>query len=705
MRSSSAGRNYDAAFLVNNIAFVMMWLLLQVSDLSLHVASQSSNIALISTDDRLKTFKAYLDNVGVSAGAAKTLIAPTEDAFESFREDNPDRYGKWITEPLVNPEHSEYFLHFKGLMEWHLVIEGSYTKDQIFDGERQRLTTPQGNITINQLSKMMDNVNIDDFSEPDIQSSNGIVHVVDKVLLPPFLGQDMISQLLETRQEKFSFSNMANLALHVGLDDRLNAAYEKGITFLVPPNRRFNRAEINVPKLLQPEMFDYTREFILCHMIKGNYHTAKVVAINEQTGEEQSLIKSELGTHMWITSTKDIVRFQSQDLILPNQPTVNGIFHGLNYPLFPPTVTDFAFFTPLSTNVDTSDCYRFFRQCKLTSEDILKMVNRTKLTLFCPTREAFAFFNNEDFNRLLSPDWYRHACEFLMNHMTLGDHTRADLIAQAPKKIIMVNKEVYNLRKTGDRPRLQNGLEEGRSNFGDLIAKDGYLHTIDSTITPVAVSHSIYDRIQYHPDTSLYKINIDFVDLTDLIAKDTPLTVFAPDNAAFSRVEFDTIDGGPIITRHVVRGLWFCDLLANRTEIATVDGIVLDIEVKDDGALWVGGAKVYNCDVLAHNGVLHHIDRVIGLDFDSPAPSLSPAPTITGVPTISISPSSMPVPLFGAKFDYGGVPIFLPPVEPPINRVRADPPSPAESSAKTTTANMLKFLTAVGTMVMVGFAV
>ena len=384
-----------------------------------------------------------------------------------------------------------------------------------------------------------------------------------------------------------------------------------------------------------------------------------------------------------------------------------SIFHGLDYPLFPPYITDFAFFTPKSTNVDTSDCYRFFTQCKLSSENIADMFNTT-LTAFCPTRDAFAYFNNEDFNRLLSPDWYRHACEFLMNHITAGDFTREELVAQAPRKITMLNGAVYMLRKSGDRPRIQNGMQEGRSNFGDLIALDGYLHTIDTAITPTAVSSSLYDRIQFNPDTSLFKTNIDFVQLTDYIAMDSPLTILAPDNAAFRRVEFDTIDGGAILKRHVLSGLLFCDKLANQTTVVTVDNVVLGVEVKDD-ELWIGGAKVYNCDILAHNGVLHHIDRVIGLDFDSPAPTQSPAPTITGVPTKSPSPSRQPAALFAEGSSNGGVPIYLPPVEPPINRVHADPTSApaavAADSGTTIITTASTFVTAVTGMIMLWFAI
>jgi len=669
------------ALIVNTICSLTICLVIFVVNNFPVVVGLSTNNVVLSNDGRLSKFKQYLDKAGISPSIAKTIIGPTTVAFDNFRLNKTVDFDKWLTYP-------EFFVHFKDLMEWHMVTEDNHTREEIFDGRRWRMENPQGFIMVDQEFQKMDNVHSADWVDQDILTSEGVVHVISQVMLPPFFGYDMITQLLNSRSEKFSFSNMANLALHVGLEDRINDAhdeYEKGITFLVPPNRRFNRAEIDIPKMLTKEMYNYTKNFVLCHMIRDNWHVAQIFAINENTGIDQFLVKSELGTHMWITSTEDMIRFQSQELLLPDQPTPNGIFHGLNYPLFPPYITDFAFFSPISTDIDTSDCYRFFTQCQLSSDVISEMFNST-LTAFCPTRLAFAEFNNEDFNRLLSPDWYRHACEFLFNHMTLGDHTRNELVHQAPRRITMLNGQTYNLRKTGDRPRIQNGNEEGRSEFGDLIALDGYLHTIDTVITPTAVSNNIYDWIQYTPETNLFKVNIDFVDLTDYISKDTPLTVLAPDNAAFRRVEYDTISGGPIIKRHIMRGLFFCDVLANQTEVLTVEGVVLGVEVKDD-ELWVGGGKVYNCDILAHNGVLHHIDRVIGLEFDSPAPTQSPAPTITGVPSSSQFPSHQPVPLFAEMVDNGAVPIYLPPVQPPITIIQVKPtPAPNVDSGASVSA-------------------
>lgn len=694
---TNTGKRIDhGALLVKSMYSLMLCLALYILDYSLPtVVGLSTNNVALTNDGRLSTFKQLLDRAGISPTIGKTVIAPTKEAFVSFRLNDTARYDQWMNQP-------EFFLHFKDLMEWHMITENNYTYEEIFDDRRKQLENPQGFITVDQRFEMIDNVHSGDFVESDILTSDGVIHVVDKVMFPPFFGYDMITQLLNSRQDYFSFSTMANLALHAGLDDRINAVYEKGITFLVPPNRRFNRAEIDIPKMLKNDMFNYTRDFVLCHMIKDNWHVAQIFAINENTGVDQFLVKSELGTHMWITSTEEKVRFQSQELLLPDQPTPHGIFHGLDYPLFPPYITDFAFFTPISTDVDTSDCYRFFTQCQLGSEDIAEIFNTT-LTVFCPTRQAFVNFNNEDFNRLLSPDWYRHACEFLLNHITAGEFTRNELVMQSPRQITMLNGQTYNLRKSGDRPRIQNGDEEGRSDFGDLIALDGYLHTLDTAITPTAVSNNIYDWIQTNPETRLFKVNIDFVELTDYIAKDEPLTVLAPDNAAFRRVEYDTLDGGPIIKRHIMRGLFFCDVLANQTEVTTVEGVVLGIEVKDD-QLWVGGAKVYNCDILAHNGVLHHIDRVIGIEYDSPAPSQSPAPTITGAPTTSDAPSKSPVGLFAETLDNGAVPIYLPPVQPPINKIRVDPtPAPVVSGASFTAVSTLSMT--VATMILLWFAV
>jgi len=265
---------------------------------------------------------------------------------------------------------------------------------------------------------------------------------------------------------------------------------------------------------------------------------------------------------------------------------------------------------------------------------------------------------------LLEPIWVRHATEFLFNHISAGAKTRQELVNEAPSYITMLNGATYELRKSGTRPRIKNGKEQGRSEFGDLIALDGYVHILDSAITPTAVSRSVYDQSRMNPDFSLLVENIDFVDLTDLVDRDSPLTLLAPPNEAWRRITFSTLDGGGIIKRHIYRGLLFWDVIYNLTEIVSVEKDVFQVDIRgeNDENLYVGNAYIYKWDIFARNGVMHYVDRVLGEPYETVPPTVSPAPTITPQPTAYVPPTPAPVPT-----PTGNVPINLPPFRLPTN--------------------------------------
>lgn len=326
-------------------------------------------------------------------------------------------------------------------------------------------------------------------------------------------------------------------------------------------------------------------------------------------------------------------------------------------PLEPPSIRHFTDFTWRSTDWDTSDCVKLFINT-LTHSDRIAEELGTKLTMFCPSREAFASFNQNDWGRLLEPIWIRHAKEFLLNMITEGAHTRAELIAKAPSTITMLNGKTYDLRRTGDAVRIKNtAREQARSYVGDLLATDGYLHMTDKVITPTAVSRSVYDQSMDNPDFQLVVLNIDFVDMQNMIDQDIPITFMAPYDKAWWRVRFPTLEGEEIIKRHLFRGLLFCDVIANQTTVTAVNGEIHSVELRGEKGenVFVGGAFIYNCDILARNGVLHHVDRVIGLDYDTEPPSISPSPTITPQPTISPQPTLNPA---GPPPTSGSMPIY-----------------------------------------------
>lgn len=297
---------------------ISLWLFVSVVLLVGSAGAQTSSVSMMANDPRLEEFIQLLDRSGISPSIALTVFAPTSDAWNAWRQQNTALWSKYVTQP-------EFFVHLQQLLLWHLVTEGAFTTEEIFDGNRALLGNSISNITVDQRFKKIDNVPLISFIEPNITNTDGVVHVINEVIVPPYMTVNLIDHMLERDISlKFAYTTMANLALYAELDDKINAMYEHGLTFLVPPNPRFNRAQIDVPKLLTQEMKAYTKDFVLAHLIMDCYYEAGILAYNSENNQEQFLVKSELGTHLWITTTENRLRFQSRELLVTDQVARNG---------------------------------------------------------------------------------------------------------------------------------------------------------------------------------------------------------------------------------------------------------------------------------------------------------------------------------------------------------------------------------------------
>lgn len=102
-----------------------------------------------------------------------------------------------------------------------------------------------------------------------------------------------------------------------------------------------------------------------------------------------------------------------------------------------------------------------------------------------------------------------------------------------------------------------------------------------------------------------------------------PFTVFAPTDAAFTKLPAGTVAElvkpenkdklVSILTYHVVAGgAWKAgDLKEGDSNVATVNGKEIKI-TKKDGKVWINGAAMVEiADVISKNGVTHVIDTVL----------------------------------------------------------------------------------------------
>ena len=108
--------------------------------------------------------------------------------------------------------------------------------------------------------------------------------------------------------------------------------------------------------------------------------------------------------------------------------------------------------------------------------------------------------------------------------------------------------------------------------------------------------------------------------LADTLKGDGPFTVFAPTDDAFAKLPDGTVENllkpenieklKGILTYHVVAGKVMAADAVKLDSAATVNGKSFSISQKD-GAVYVDDAQVVKTDIMATNGVIHVIDKVI----------------------------------------------------------------------------------------------
>jgi uncharacterized surface protein with fasciclin (FAS1) repeats len=105
--------------------------------------------------------------------------------------------------------------------------------------------------------------------------------------------------------------------------------------------------------------------------------------------------------------------------------------------------------------------------------------------------------------------------------------------------------------------------------------------------------------------------------LEQTLATGGPFTIFAPTDAAFAALPADTLDAllqdpdalKDILLYHVVSGEVLASQVVNLTTATTLQGGTLTIDATS--GVRVNDATVVQTDVLASNGVIHVIDKVL----------------------------------------------------------------------------------------------
>ena len=125
--------------------------------------------------DGFKTLVAAVKAAGLvetlSGDGPFTVFAPTDDAFAKL--------PKGTLEDLLKPENKDKLI---GILKYHVVPGAVMAKDVVnlkkaktAQGQNIRIKVADGKVQVNRANVV----------KTDVKSSNGVIHVIDKVILPP----------------------------------------------------------------------------------------------------------------------------------------------------------------------------------------------------------------------------------------------------------------------------------------------------------------------------------------------------------------------------------------------------------------------------------------------------------------------------------------------------------------------------------------
>ena len=242
-------------------------------------------------------------------------------------------------------------------------------------------------------------------------------------------------------------------------------------------------------------------------------------------------------------------------------------------------------------------------------------------TVFAPTNDAFSALLGE---LGVTKD------QLLANTPLLTAVLKYHVVAgQVPSSAVPLGKAInpvgggfFKIDKVGTSLVITDGRDRtSKIVQADIAASNGVIHAIDKVLLPA--DKTIVQTAIANPDFSILVEAVTAAGLVDTLNAPGPYTVFAPTNAAFAslltelgvtkaQLLANTALLTKVLTYHVVPGLVLKADVPINTPIKTVEGETLTVgptlAITDQRARQ---SNIVATDVLASNGVIHVLDKVI----------------------------------------------------------------------------------------------
>ncbi|KAL7400763.1 hypothetical protein ABVT39_017427 [Epinephelus coioides] len=391
---------------------------------------------VIEIDDDLTTLSDVAQNSGLLEKLGQpghyTLFAPTNEAFESL--------GSDVLERLQGDKEV-----LKALLNFHL-LDSVQCSEAIMTGTSYE-TLEGNNIEIGCDGESLTVNGVKMVRKKDIVTTNGVIHLIDKVLMPDSAKQVM--ELVGSSQSTFG-----DLVSELGLsaDMRADADY----TLLAPLNIAFNDEVMSMDQSL-------LRIILENHILKR-----KIVLGQLFNGQQLETIGGKI---LRVFIYRTAVCIENSCLIRGSKEGSNGALHLMRTLLKPAEKTMFEI---LVENGGFKIFLSLMEAAGLT--DLLKQEG--DFTLFAPSDKAFAGLSENDFNFLKSD--INALRTILLYHINKGVFIGGGLESGVTN--LLKSLQGSNLKVMSANNTVQ--VNSVRVPESDIMATNGVIHFVNQVLYP-----------------------------------------------------------------------------------------------------------------------------------------------------------------------------------------------------------------------------
>ena len=528
--------------------------------------------------------------------ASLTVFAPTEAAFAALPEGTLDAL-------LADPEA------LANILTYH-VLDSEVGVGAALDLAPTTVATLQGGDIA--LTKRDDDylyVNLSQVVDYDIEASNGVIHVIDSVLLPPDLTPSTMT-IAEIAQADGNFDTLVTALTAANLVGTVNDP-DASLTVFAPTDAAFEElGEAAINYLLNNlEILEST---LLYHVVAG----AELTSIDAIAATGTSLVMAN-GDEATISLGESGLMIEGANIVTTDIVASNGIIHVIDVVLEAPSAVAAPLAVTLAADGSFSTLSGLIEEAGLADE---LMDPNANMTIFAPTDDAFAQMKAAGmFTKVLGKETGEHLADFTTG--SFGD------------AVVDPETETYTF-PTGAQDWA--GFANNADIYPLTFEEGGSITFTASAATPTNVRFRFeflpfpdvdpsYDTEQVLIDSTEpmeYTIEIPSQGentfssfLLYIVERDQPVmvsnVVVSNDTTPPPEPDAELVN---LLAYHVYGDTVYSgDAIAlDGNSIEMLNGEMADISVQD-GNLFINDARVVTADIAAGNGVIHAINKVLSL--------------------------------------------------------------------------------------------